>query len=337
MTFDARLSRLMQALTAKERAILVLQAWQAGTEEDPDWRSSIPASQAREFNQLIDLMNASVLRVGRFITSLEHEVDKLELRAAWLESELIRTEHVRMLRRLVRLAVREPITENDYQAKQAELDGAWIPLNELAEVLASHHDWSEADFEPAEDEEEPDVTEAAWARVLADSEQRLRAAVASGTLAERVDDGEQCIQEGSFNCWGGLATSPVPEYWLAFRVVPDATTKSVAAELAGLRRLEVALQPDSLSDLNRLRGAIAESFRELWAILDAVEAALAEVAEQFEGIDPLLPASRETLDNLHARMTALVGLLASLDVHVEQRSPTEEHLELVRRLAGVYA
>ena len=47
---DKRLSSLVSALTAKERALLVLRAWKEDKDEDPDWRRTMPPAQANNFN-----------------------------------------------------------------------------------------------------------------------------------------------------------------------------------------------------------------------------------------------------------------------------------------------
>ena len=50
-TLDTRLSRLMPALSAKERGVLVLRSLKDGTAEDPMWRSTMPLNQYAEFNR----------------------------------------------------------------------------------------------------------------------------------------------------------------------------------------------------------------------------------------------------------------------------------------------
>ena len=59
MSIDSRLSRLAPALSARERAILVLNAWKEGKEDDPSWRRTMPQNQAHEFNRYIGLMNVA--------------------------------------------------------------------------------------------------------------------------------------------------------------------------------------------------------------------------------------------------------------------------------------
>ena len=46
MSLDGRLNKLAPMLTAQERAILVLESWKEGRQEDPAWRHGtlIPGS-----------------------------------------------------------------------------------------------------------------------------------------------------------------------------------------------------------------------------------------------------------------------------------------------------
>ena len=53
MSIDQRLSRLAPALTAQERAILILEAWKDGRPEEPVWRYA----QSQAFIRYIDLMD----------------------------------------------------------------------------------------------------------------------------------------------------------------------------------------------------------------------------------------------------------------------------------------
>ena len=78
MSLDARLHRVAPMLTAQERAILVLESWKEGAQEDPAWRRSMPPSQALEFNRLIDLMNGCNIHLGSFISLLYEQIDKIE-------------------------------------------------------------------------------------------------------------------------------------------------------------------------------------------------------------------------------------------------------------------
>jgi hypothetical protein len=86
VSVDARLNKLMPALTAKERAILILRALKDRTAENPLWRSTMPAHQVDEFNRLIVLMNACNLYLPMYITMVEQHTEQLYVRFLWLQS-----------------------------------------------------------------------------------------------------------------------------------------------------------------------------------------------------------------------------------------------------------
>jgi len=83
MSLDARLSRLSPALTARERAILILKADRDKTHEDPSWLRTLPSEQRDEFNRLIGLMNASNKYLPLFITMVEGWAQQMEVRLNW--------------------------------------------------------------------------------------------------------------------------------------------------------------------------------------------------------------------------------------------------------------
>ncbi len=53
MSIVARLNRLAPALSARERATLVLRSLRDKTPEDPLWRRTMPPNQVEEFNRLM--------------------------------------------------------------------------------------------------------------------------------------------------------------------------------------------------------------------------------------------------------------------------------------------
>ncbi len=346
MTIDARLNKLMPVLSARERAILVLESWKRGEQEDPKWRTTMPAEQSRQFNRLIELMNGSVLQMGQYITILEQQVDKLELRQCWLVTLVLWEEQLTAVRRAARLTLREPVTGSDYGAKQTALDEEWESVGDLAELLVDQHgDWREEDFETLEGWPEPVVSDAAWERVRAKEEKRLRRAVAAGELAGRGRGVSLCVQEGAFNAWAGLAPRPVPEDVLAFRVVPDSEAGDAEQERAAIHRLQEALdwRPLRVKDdpaekrvieviAGHLRTSLASAFSELWQAMRAVDMVLAEVAAEFDGADPIRPLKREVLDSARTRLLGLAEQLVLLDVEIELAEPDEELLGLVRRM-----
>lgn len=147
MSINSRLSRLAPALTAQERAILILEAWKDGREEDTSWRRSMPPDQSNTFNRYIELMNQANVVLGRVISIQHMDVQKLQLRFNWLLSLKLWEEHVHEIRQALRLFFDEPITQSEYDAKLARNREEWVPVEELAAFLAGQREWSEEDYE----------------------------------------------------------------------------------------------------------------------------------------------------------------------------------------------
>jgi len=64
-----------------------------------------------------------------------------------------------------------------------------------------------------------------------------------------------------------------------------------------------------------------------------VETVLDEVAQEFDGEDPLVPAMRRILDKTRQDLVALQPLLRSVDVEAKRPEPDEERVaELRERL-----
>ena len=89
MTVEARLKRLLPALTAKERGLLVLQAYKAGEQPDRTIYDTCPSAQGAEFNRYIRLMNAVNVELATVLVILRTQVEKTDLKHAWLMTTLI--------------------------------------------------------------------------------------------------------------------------------------------------------------------------------------------------------------------------------------------------------
>jgi len=94
----ARLDKLAPALTAKERAILMLRRHTAGLEPDPELLRSMPKEQAREYDRYAGLAYVANAHLGSLLRVIHMQVDSLEFHrdqlanldeaAGRLESEL---------------------------------------------------------------------------------------------------------------------------------------------------------------------------------------------------------------------------------------------------------
>lgn len=83
---ERRVVKMFGALTAQERALLILQAWKEGKEEDAAVRLTLPYEQAREFNHLVFLMNEVNCSLGTYVSYLYEKTAQLDLCFAWLQS-----------------------------------------------------------------------------------------------------------------------------------------------------------------------------------------------------------------------------------------------------------
>lgn len=81
MRADGRLGRLYPALSARERAALVLRAWKEGREEEPELRATLPPGQAEEFHRLVALLHATNGTLAGAVAVLGERLRLL--RAAW--------------------------------------------------------------------------------------------------------------------------------------------------------------------------------------------------------------------------------------------------------------
>jgi hypothetical protein len=89
MSAEQRLDRLYPALSAKERGLLVLQAYKAGETPDRLIYSTIPPAQGREFNRYIGLMNAINTEVAYVLIVINSQVHQVDIKYGWLMSLLL--------------------------------------------------------------------------------------------------------------------------------------------------------------------------------------------------------------------------------------------------------
>jgi hypothetical protein len=83
---DRRLDRLLPALSAKERALVVPRYQKAGKEPPQDIMSTMPAGQREEFNRLVRLMNAINCELSFALFILDEQVGQLAIKHGWLMS-----------------------------------------------------------------------------------------------------------------------------------------------------------------------------------------------------------------------------------------------------------
>jgi hypothetical protein len=346
MSIDARLARLSPALNAQERAVLILEAWKADRPEDPQWRRSMPPDQFRAFNRYIDLMNQANVTLPRLIHVLAAQVETIELRKCWLTDAVLWQEHIEEIRHALRYAVRQPLTQSEYDAKVQQQRDRWAPVRDLAEYLADQReDWADEDYEDTAEWGRV-VSEEASDRAVVAEERRLRELVAQGKLPAKGKGKKLKIQQGAFDDLLGCQVSAyiegLDEHYDYYRVVPDAEAEGVATERSGLERLQNTLDwrfgseaedlktmPDLM--ISGLKEGLALRLISTWVEMRCAEIVLDGIAAEFGVEDALLPRFREVLQETHVKLKEIGEQLEYLRVRVVLREPLEEEMAETRR------
>jgi hypothetical protein len=345
VSIDSRLSRLAPALSARERAILVLNAWKEGKEDDPSWRRTMPQNQAHEFNRYIGLMNVANRQIAIVIRMLKQSADECGLRFAWLTSLILWQEHVEEIRRAIRLAVREPISEAEYAAEVARFREQWVDIAELASVLAGDAGgWTDDDYHEDEDGE-LQLKDEVWDRICEEKERWLRDRVADGSLPAKGKGKRLKVQEGAFNDLVGRESGACPEGdgHLFYQVMSDEYAERVKTDRDALDRLQRVLEwkpfygPEKVDlpqmpeyMLEAVKKGLAFEMISTWTQLRAVEVVLDEMAPEFDGTDPLRPHARDELNEAKQELLSLQEQLRVFQIEVELREPLDEELSEMR-------
>jgi hypothetical protein len=82
---DRRLDRLLPALSAKERAILMLRDYKAEKPQDRQLLNTAPEAQTIALNHLVGLMNAANGDLAHVIVIIRDRVLQEGLRFGWLQ------------------------------------------------------------------------------------------------------------------------------------------------------------------------------------------------------------------------------------------------------------
>ena len=358
MKSTRRLERLYPELSAKERALLVLQSWKEGQEEDPGWRLTMPPEQVPEFNRYIGLMNGVNRRLGLGLYAIAKEVEKLSLRLGWLVTLTAWGIRNFELASYIALETKEPITESEYRELVEKERARFVPVGELAELLVERYEeWSEDDLAPDENHhDEVIVTEEGWDRLRKAKRRELATLVGRGTLQGKGKGSRLQVNVGSFFEWLGEEPKLWPEWGLAYDVLPDDQADLTESRrqmrqrardsfqagpgLPGLylenwpEALTIVSEPGEKQGLDDLVAVHKELIRggieEQWRQLEAMGIVVAEVAAEFGGEDPAVPDVRHMLDHTTER---LVDLHKDAQIYVEPfelGEPGEEDVAAMR-------
>jgi hypothetical protein len=316
----------------------------------------MPQSQAPDFNHYVNLMNAANLDAGKYIVVLNGIVNQLGLKHAWLASLQLWGTCVWTLAAYIALHTNEPITKSEHRRLVKKARQQMVPVADLADVLVESYDgWTEADMEPVEDPDDgPAVRHKAWNRLLAEKKRELSRLVEQSVLAGKRRGRRLLINNGSFYDWLGEPVPVCPDSGKSYDVLlDDQADRMESLKSERLRAWEaVSRSPTSpiLEFLEEKLGrpvterqerwdeviaALAESLREgvplCWQDLRAVETVVEEVAQHFDGEDPLLPPVRELLGKTRQGLLELHPLLDFVDVAAELPEPDEERVEFLRQ------
>jgi len=353
MSVERRLDRLYPVLSARERAVLVLQAWKEGREEDGMVRATIPSGQGREFNRLIGLMNGLNRGVGMITTVLQAQMTTLEMKHAWLMWVLLSGDALEDLSHYLLTGVKEPVTESGLAARRAELGAELLSLADAAALMADERGYAEHEMAVTDGWRHP--MDAAWEREERKARAAIRDAIASGAIAARGKGARAKLRLADLHAWWRRPFEVLPEWGSEYDVLPDTQAatverRSVARDAARriLRllcpRVEWSITLEQVPDApdgdefassvaRALVYAIATQAREQWANARACEVVAAEAWDEF-GEDPLRPLIREALDDVKTRLTVLVEEIAPYTGALELPEPDDALLDMARTLVA---
>lgn len=359
-TRQGRLGKLYPSLTARERALLVLNAWKEDGDEHPEVRATMPTEQGPEFNRYIGLMNAVNREFPPYLLLLHALVSRLGLRHGWLMSLKLWGIQAGNLAAYIWLRTKEPVTESEHRRLVEKARAETAPASGLAEILVERYEgWEEADFERDASDDEPLVTEKAWNRVLGDKRREIAVRVGGGVLSGKKKGRRLVVNVGSFYDWLGEPTPVHPEWGTEFEVFPDAEADKVKGlgrersdvqeslarspmhsalvfdwgEFAPNRRRSSQGSPSRIDEAcDALIATLKEGTQQCWGEMRAAEQVLVEAAEEFDGEDPLLPVARSVLDGIREELSDLHEQVRPHVGPFELPEPDEEVLARVRSL-----
>ncbi len=333
MTIGSRLDKLWPALTARERAVLVLRAWKEDREPDARVTWTMPDEQANEYNRLIRLMHGAS-ELGVVLMWLEAVLRQAELKHSWYMTLVLIAAEMRKVAFWLAFDATEPITESAFRERLANGRGNVLSLNDAAELLV------------------PGEADAGYARAVKVKRREMTTAIAAGALRARGNGSRARIAAGDLYDWAGLEFKAVTAYGANFDVHPDAEAEEVAGMQARRERLDRAVgrwlddglpmlargavseEPDhdriGQSFAHGLAASMREMVRELGEHFAALEAVAREVAAEFGGEDPLQPEARATLVECTARLQSLAEDSSPYVKGVAPGQPDEEILAKVR-------
>ena len=193
----------------------------------------------------------------------------------------------------------------------------------------------------------------AWQRVKGEKQGEIAALVKDGTLQANGKGKSLRVELGPFYDWLGEPAPVEPEWARAYDIRPDDQEDVVKAHQFGRERtwkayrwgptVPIPYLPDLELDTggpSRVDEVVAEhkkrmrsGVEEQWRLLGAVERVVGEVAVEFDGEDPALPALRHVLDHSRERLEELHGETERFTGPFQLTDPDDEEVAFVREIA----
>ena len=141
MSCETRLNRLLPALGANERAVLMLRDFKAERPQNRQLLDTAPVAQAEELNRLIGLMNAANGDLAHLIVMIGQQARQEDLRFGLLQWTRMCALEMWAVRAQFNSNTREAITESEYRQREEEAAKELIAIDECAAILIEAHAW----------------------------------------------------------------------------------------------------------------------------------------------------------------------------------------------------
>ncbi len=342
---DKRLDRLMPALTAKERAILVLEDLRVGNTPDPMIVHATPPERAKEFSRLLGLINAVNVELSMGIVVLREQVKQTALKMAWLQSIRMCALDMSVLAGYIALETDEPITESGWKERQADLAQDADDIDVIVEHVVYDGVWLPQDLD-ADGDPQPQAVDRRWAEV----EPVVRDAITAGDLPAS-GRGKRKIRWSDLAVWTNTEMPVFPDWGRAYDVHPDAEAHRITTHVEYRRaaerifdqapkRMHLPLDdlPQNPEDVEPtlanlplvLVSAVRRDFLARAAELAAIEQVIQAIADdELDGHSPLDDAGHAIVDETRGILDEVRVSLAEYIGEIELPLPVDEDVQLV--------
>jgi len=342
---DARLRKIHQGLTARERALAALEAYKADRKPDPTILSTTPSEQVAAYNTFIARLERLDTMGRSLLFAMDRAIGEVEALASEITALRLIDLRLEPVWTYLWLGAGEPITASDYARLLAKARSQRLTVDDGAEVLADRDEEAE--------ETDTKAPQTDWEQQLVVKRRVIEEAVASGELKVGNKAGKHSITAGDLYDWLGDATPVSPKRGLRYDIHPDSETDEVGRLRAlrddawnALEHLDTISAPDTEHPVGsgaspgettfsaflgqKVRNGVAHQWQELRAIEQVVET----VAGELDCADPLLPTVGALLQRCRGRLEAVAHQSFGLVAPIELPEPDDECRMAV---AGLFA